>query len=403
MVCAAMRILYAAMKYDYGKPEHGFSFEHYNFYYSLLHMGHDILYFDYMTLMHQHGRDRMNRRLKEVVALEKPDLLFSVLFTDQFDPLVLREFTETRLPTVNWFCDDHWRFDNYSSEWAHCFKWVITTAASALPKYASLGYRNVIKSQWGCNDVLYRKMDVPLKYDVAFVGQPHGNRRQVIHTLRKAGINVHVWGGGWESGRLSQEEMIRVFNQSRINLNLSNASMPTSALPPVLTHTAHLSDTVRGRLSRSLDVIPFGLQVKAMGKGWLSGLRDPLTASIDPEPTETSEVHYSDQIKGRNFEVPGCGGFLLTGMAENLGEYYEIGKEVAHFSDRHDLVEKVRYYLKHEDERAAIAQAGYERTLREHTYVHRFRDIFGQMGLSGSSVKDLADLKAQPGSTQEVQ
>ena len=70
---------------------------------------------------------------------------------------------------------------------------------------------------------------------------------------------------------------------------------------------------------------------------------------------------------------------------------------------RHDLVEKVRYYLKHEDERAAIAQAGYERTLREHTYVHRFRDIFGQMGLSGSSVIDLADLKAQPGSTQEVQ
>ena len=83
-----MRILYAAMKYDYGKPEQGFSFEHYNFYHSLLYMGHDILYFDYMTLMQQHGRDGMNRRLKEVVELEKPDLLFAVLFTDQFDPLV---------------------------------------------------------------------------------------------------------------------------------------------------------------------------------------------------------------------------------------------------------------------------------------------------------------------------
>jgi spore maturation protein CgeB len=58
-----MRILYAAMKYDYGKPEQGFSFEHYNFYHSLLYMGHDILYFDYMTLMQQHGRDGMNRRL----------------------------------------------------------------------------------------------------------------------------------------------------------------------------------------------------------------------------------------------------------------------------------------------------------------------------------------------------
>ena len=398
-----MRILYAAMKYDYGKPEQGLSFEHYNFYHSLLHMGHDILYFDYMTLMQQHGRDRMNRRLKEVVALEKPDLLFSVLFTDQFDPLVLRELTETRLPTVNWFCDDHWRFDNYSREWAPCFKWVVTTAASALPKYANLGYRNVIKSQWGCNDVLYRKMDVPLKYDVSFVGQPHGNRRQVIHALRKAGINVHVWGGGWESGRLSQEEMICVFNQSRINLNLSNASMPTGASLPVITSTARLSNTVRSRLSRSLDMVPFGSQVKAMGKDWFSGLCSSRTASADLEPTETPDVHYSDQIKGRNFEVPGCGGFLLTGMAENLGQYYEIDKEVVCFEDRHDLIEKVRYYLKHEDERAAIAQAGYERTMRDHTYPRRFSEIFEQLGMPGCQYLNRADQGIHPGSTIEVQ
>jgi spore maturation protein CgeB len=398
-----MRILYAAMKYDYGKPEQGFSFEHYNFYHSLLHMGHDILYFDYMTLMQQHGRDRMNRRLKEVVALEKPDLLFAVLFTDQFDPLVLHELTETRLQTVNWFCDDHWRFDTYSRDWAPCFTWVVTTAASALPKYASLGYRNVIKSQWGCNDVLYRKMNMPMKYDVSFVGQPHGNRRQVIDALRKAGINVSVWGGGWESGRLSQEEMIRVFNQSRINLNLSNASKPTDASLPVIPPTVFSANTLRNRLSRSLDVTPFGSQVKAMGKSWLSGLRSPLNASAVSEPMEMSDVHYSDQIKGRNFEVPGCGGFLLTGMAENLGQYYEIGKEVARFDDRHDLIDKVRYYLKHEDEREAIAQAGYERTMRDHTYPRRFSEIFEQLGMPGSQLLNCAGQGTHPGCTIEVQ
>lgn len=398
-----MRILYAAMKYGYGKPEQGLSFEHCNFYHSLLHMGHDILYFDYMTLMQQHGRDRMNRRLKEVVASEKPDLLFAVLFTDQFDPLVLRELTETRLPTVNWFCDDHWRFDNYSRDWAPCFKWVVTTAASALPKYAHLGYRNVIKSQWGCNDVLYRKVDVPLRYDVTFVGQPHGNRRQVIHALRQAGINVHVWGGGWESGRVSQEEMIRVFNQSRINLNLSNASMPADASLPVIAPAVRLRATIRNRLSRSLDMVPFGSQVKAMGKGWFTRLCGSLTTSVDPASPEGPEVHYSDQIKGRNFEVPGCGGFLLTGMAENLGQYYEIGKEVVCFDDRHDLIEKVRYYLTHEDERAAIAQAGYERTMRDHTYPLRFSKIFEQLGLPARKVLNRIDQRPHPGCTIEVQ
>jgi spore maturation protein CgeB len=398
-----MRILYAAMKYDYGKPEQGFSFEHYNFYHSLLHMGHDIVYFDYMTIFEQHGRDGMNRRLKEVVALEKPDLLFVVLFTDQFDPLLLRELTGTGLPTLNWFCDDHWRFDTYSCEWAPCFTWVVTTAASALPKYASFGYCNVIKSQWGCNDVLYRKMNMPMKYDVSFVGQPHGNRRQIIAALRKAGINVFVWGGGWESGRISQEEMIRVFNQSRINLNLSNASKPTDASLPVTPPTVFSSDTVRSRLSRTLDVVPFGSQVKAMGKGWLSGLCGPLSVSAESEPTEAPDVHYGDQIKGRNFEVPGCGGFLLTGMAENLGQYYAIGKEVVCFDDRHDLIEKVRYYLTHEDERAVIAEAGYERTVREHTYGHRFREIFQRMGMMRSQSLYRVGQGAHPGCTIEVQ
>jgi spore maturation protein CgeB len=398
-----MRILYAAMKYDYGRPEQGFGFEHYNFYDSLRNMGHDILYFDYMTLMQKHGRDQMNRRLLEVGRSEKPDLMVSILFKDELDPLVLREL-KTNIPTLNWFCDDHWRFDNYSCRWAPCFTWVVTTAASALPKYAALGYRNVIKSQWACNHSLYRKLDLPLRYDVTFVGQPHGNRRQIIQALRNAGIRVHVWGGGWESGRISQDEMIRVFNQSRINLNLANASMPVNgAAAPVENVTVAPSGRMRTRISRTLDKIPFGSHLKAVGKAWLRTTADTASVSGGGTATEISGVCYSEQIKGRNFEVPGCGGFVLTGRADNLEQYYENGKEVVFFDDRDDLIEKIRYYLKHESERAAIAQAGYNRTLREHTYTLRFNDIFRQMGMTGSAVGERADVEVHPGSTQEVE
>jgi spore maturation protein CgeB len=74
-----MRILYAAMKYDYGRPEQGFGFEHYNFYDSLREMGHDIVYFDYMTLLQRYGRRQMNQRLLEVGQAEKPDLMIANL------------------------------------------------------------------------------------------------------------------------------------------------------------------------------------------------------------------------------------------------------------------------------------------------------------------------------------
>ncbi len=102
-----MHILYVALKYDYGQPERGYSYEHYNFYHSLRTMGHDIFYFDFMTLVHEHGRDWMNRHLLEVVQGEKPDLMFTVLaLEDQINPGVVREISEyTETITLNWFCE----------------------------------------------------------------------------------------------------------------------------------------------------------------------------------------------------------------------------------------------------------------------------------------------------------
>jgi len=37
--------------------------------------------------------------------------------------------------------------------------------------------------------------------------------------------------------------------------------------------------------------------------------------------------------------------------------------------------------MEHEEERNAIAKAGYERTIKDHTYEQRFREIFSAMGL----------------------
>jgi len=392
-----MRILYVALKYDYGKLEQGYSFEHHNFYHSLLHMGHDILYFDFMTLMQEHGRESMNRRLLEVAKEERPDLLFAILFREELDKAILREISgATDTLTLNWFCDDHWRFDTFSRDWAPCFNWVVTTAKSALPKYESLGYRNVIKSQWACNHFLYRGCDRSLQYPVSFVGRAHGNRPEIIAAIRDGGVDMHVWGTGWASGRLSQAEMIEVFSRSRINLNLSNASTPTSP------GNAPGRRAVRGWLSRTLNSLPFGLQIKTRGRQWLASLSDQQSAPKRSDQSTASGRLYPEQIKARNFEIPGCGGFLLTGLAEDLECYYEVNKEIACFHSVEELVDKAQYYLRNEDERAAIANAGRQRTLREHTYVHRFNEVFQHVGLPSLPLSAILEGKVNPGRVQEV-
>ena len=388
-----MLILYCGMKYDYGKPAQGYSFEHYNFYDALVSMGHDVLYFDFMTLLQQRGKGWINRRLLEVVRSEKPALMFTILFTDEIEKKTVRAISGSgETTTLNWFCDDHWRFDSYSRDWAPCFNWIVTTAASALQKYGDLGYNNAIKSQWACNHFLYRKLDLPLEYDVTFVGQPHGTRRAVIESLRQAGINVRVWGNGWELGRITQEEMIRVFNQSRINLNLSNASVASTGF------LATAKGSISATASRALRAVPGGSFARRVGKSLLSAG----SARVGVRDNCADTVPASDQIKGRNFEIPGCGGFLLTGRADNMEEYYRIGEEVACFGSTADLVEQIHFYLANEGRRNAAALAGHRRTLAEHTYVHRFSRIFETMGLSGPPSELLLTGPVRPGSTQEL-
>ena len=392
-----MRILYVAMKYDYGRRNQGPSFEHYNFYDCLLQMGHDIVYFDFMTLMQEHGRTWMNNRLMEVAKNEKPDLMFTVLFTDEFDSSILRSVTEdVGVMTVNWFCDDHWRFERYSRLWAPCFRWVVTTAESALPKYARIGYRNVIKSQWACNTFLYRRIHLPQEFDVTFVGQPYGHRRKVIEQLRQAGIDVRTWGQGWDSGRVSQDEMIRIFSASRINLNLTTAYGAKSDDEPEAVSIKNHS------LWQLVERIPFTNAIKKSATGYTqSGPNSVLTHPTVSEATKSAE-HHIEQIKGRNFEVPGTGGFLLTQHAAHLEHYYDLGREVVSVHSTEEMVEKVRYYLAHEEERTAIAEAGYQRTLRDHTYQQRFNDIFTRIGLAEHAAPAHGDHPVVAGQTQEV-
>lgn len=62
----------------------------------------------------------------------------------------------------------------------------------------------------------------------------------------------------------------------------------------------------------------------------------------------------------RALDIMGCGGFLLSNYQKELGEYFEENKEIVMFYNLEDCLGKINYYLTHEDERKAIAIAGYK-------------------------------------------
>ena len=164
---------------------------------------------------------------------------------------------------------------------------------------------------------------------------------------------MQCWGDGWPNGRVSQDDMIKLFSESRVNLNLTKSS-------------------------GIFGLKPF---VKLLFRRWVDGTYHLYSPVSWVNNVKSLYDKRREQIKGRNFEVPGSGGFLLTSDADNLGDYYENGKEIVIFENTEEMIEKIKYYLSHEDERQRIAEAGYRRTLRDHTYEKRFNEIFKIMGL----------------------
>lgn len=349
-----LRVFYVAMKHDYGDPGRGPSFEQVNFFGTLAHMeGIHVIPFFFDEVLRSRGRRATNEVLLEEINNARPDICFFTLFTDEIQQEVIREITDhSGAQTVNWFTDDHWRFPSFSKFWAPLFHWVATTDAASVRKYEDIGCSRVQLVQWACNHFLYKPSQVQQDIEISFVGQVHSDRRKIIRRLANRGMTVECWGRGWENGRLDQEAMIALFSRSKINLNFAASSASWNWKPVVKV-------VLKRRADDSLH-----LNSPGEAAGSISALFQP----------------SRPQIKGRNFEIPGSGGFLLTSAAEHLEQYYQPGREIGVFVDEDDLIRKIGYYLTHDEEREAIRKAGYERTIREHTFEQRFRQLFRAMG-----------------------
>lgn len=77
----------------------------------------------------------------------------------------------------------------------------------------------------------------------------------------------------------------------------------------------------------------------------------------------------------RMYESTGMGALLITDEKNNLHELFTPGKEIITYKNANDLIDKIKYYLRHEKIRTEIAQAGQKRTLRDHNYLTRMKEL----------------------------
>ena len=148
--------------------------------------------------------------------------------------------------------------------------------------------------------------------------------------LAQSGIKIDVFGNTWEKA-----------NVSNISSNL----------------TIHYQELVGGDYNHSL----------ANAKIVLGFLRK---INLD---TQTS----------RTFEIPACGGFMIMEYTENQDRLFAEDKEMVYFRTKEELLDKVLYYIKHQDEARSIVNKARLRCETDgYEYDYRINTILEELNKS---------------------
>ena len=163
------------------------------------------------------------------------------------------------------------------------------------------------------------------KYDISFIGtynkNVYPNREKYLMAIKDLGL--HIWG---------------------------NDEWNDTSLKPFFHGRAHGDDrfSIYGQSKIVVDI------------NW------------EHFPSEGTSV--------RPFEVAASGACLFCDLIKkDIKNVYEENEEFISFSNAEDLRNKVLYYLDHNEEREKIACAGYERTVKNHTYINRVEQLFDTM------------------------
>jgi len=276
--------------------------------------------------------------IRDLAAAHRPDLLLAL---DGMDLPVEKVDAVRKLgiKTAIWLTDDPY-YTDLTTKIAPHYDYVFTLERNCIDLYRSLGCRHVYYLPFAAYAGHYRPTLTrsAIRRQISFIGSAYWNRveflRPVIGRLMEKGLRMNgIWWdrlpeytlypdqieiGKW----MGPVETSEVYSGTKIVLNL---------------HRSTLDKTMNNNTAR--------------------------IGAISPNP--------------RTFEISASGTLQLADIRGDLSSFYKLGEEIETFSNSDELMDKVNYYLSHENERQQIALRALERTLRDHTYSHRINQMLG--------------------------
>jgi len=296
--------------------------------------GNKVETFDFMEMDNASSFNiiQLNLNFVEKCLKFKPDLLLvfkgDTIFKESLE-IIKKKIRP--IMAVWWVDDPFCKWDNayfmtpYGNSLRSLFVWdyFFIYDTYFLTRLKKIGVNNPYYLPNATNDEFFYKIKDPqkddIKYygsDLSFVGTPSRLRAQMIRNL--SDFNIKIWGIPWFDP---------FFKSLQVKINLDIDEVRKIHNYTKINLNCHLPGNVNG-------------------------------ANV------------------RTFDIPACGSFLLVDKCSDITNYlYKENEEVVVYNDFEDMVKKIKYYLKHDNEREQIEANAMRRTLKQHLYKHRVAEL----------------------------
>ena len=104
-----------------------------------------------------------------------------------------------------------------------------------------------------------------------------------------------------------------------------------------------------------------------------------------PKVFKSSKVNINPTTRANRTGIPlrvvdvlGCGGFLITNHQPEMDDYFNED-EIVTYETSEEAIEKIDYYLQHEDERLKFSQKGFERVAKDFNFLTRVQEMLSYL------------------------
>lgn len=94
---------------------------------------------------------------------------------------------------------------------------------------------------------------------------------------------------------------------------------------------------------------------------------------------EITSKTFKSGMTQRLFDIMAVGGFVISNYQSEIPEYFTPGEDVVLYESIPDLLDKISYYLAHEDERNRIAENGMAKVRKYHNYEIRIEEMLNHI------------------------